>query len=85
MLLTVGNKFVFLTTVAAVKFQSKRSKKGRNEGLHAPSHENLLLSMQCVDFFFVLAYAHIPGAGIYAGCDNTLSDSKHPFADHIYI
>ena len=53
-LLTVGTKFVFLTTVAAVEFQSKRSKKGRNEGLHVPSQEDLFLSMQCLDLFFVL-------------------------------
>ena len=43
--ITLGKKFGFLTTVAAVEFQSKRSKKGRHEGLHVPGQ---------ADLFFVL-------------------------------
>ena len=71
-----------------VGFQSKRSRKGRNEGLQAPGQEELFLSMRCVNSFSscVCPYTGWWYDSVLQRCDNTLSDNKHLLRkSHIYI
>lgn len=71
-LITLSKKFVFLTTVAAVEVQSKRSRKGRNEGLHAPGQ---CLSMQYMDLFIELRMLIYP----VVACVSVTAGARTPF------